>query len=206
LIVGGVPIYGSNTAFVPRSNAPVAIEVSAPGFDSLQLTLLPNENHTVPIQLRATPTQQPQPQQQRQQTPPEQTPPSPQNTRAPSVDRDPPQANPDVNGAGGAGTNARTTATDTNANADSSVARTSEPSRNARNGSSTRASSMTGSLMISSASQCEVSVDGRRAGRAPVRLMLDAGEHVVRCLTPPARIRTQNVSVSAGQTNTVTFD
>ncbi|MFO0558361.1 MAG: protein kinase [Polyangiales bacterium] len=200
LVVGGVPIYGSNTAFVPRSNAPVAIEVTAPGFDSLQLTLLPNENHTVPVQLRATPVQQaPEP----QPTQPQQQPAQPQATRTPTVDRDPPQANPDVNTAAIA---ARTTSPETSNNADSSVARTSEPSRNARNGSSARASSTTGSLMITSASQCEVSVDGRRAGRAPVRLMLDAGEHVVRCLTPPARIRTQNVSVSAGQINTVTFD
>lgn len=197
LVVGGVPIYGSNTAFVPRSNAPVAVEVSAPGFDPLRFTVLPNENHTVPVQLRAT-AQQPQLQPEQQPQQPQQ----PQVIRTP--DRDPNAAtNPDANG-----TSNTPTIRNTNepaVNNDGSVARSNEPSsRNAR--TTSRSSSSTGSLMITSVSQCEVSVDGRRAGRAPVRLMLDPGEHVVRCLTPPARIRTQNVSVSAGQLNTVTFD
>jgi hypothetical protein len=61
-------------------------------------------------------------------------------------------------------------------------------------------------LIISSATRCEVSIDGRRAGGTPIRLSLEPGEHVVRCLTPPARIRTQNVSVSTGQISTVSFD
>jgi serine/threonine protein kinase len=190
LIVGGVPIYGSNTAFVPRSNTPIAVEITAPGFDPIHLSLLPNENHTVPVQLRATPTQ---PAQQPQSTYP---------TPA-QVDRGSPEANLDNYGAAEP---ARTSTPEPDTSVISSGTRASETPRIVRNANSARTSNTTGSLIINSATPCEVSVDGRRAGRTPTRLVLDAGEHIVRCLMPPARIRTQNVSVSAGQSTTVTFD
>jgi serine/threonine protein kinase len=197
LVVGGVPIYGSNTAFVPRGSAAVNVEVSAPGFDPLQFTLMPNDNHTVPVQLRAAPapTQppaQPQPAPQRATTPTQPTNAQDAAAAQPAVEPQPAVADAPDAAARATPSNTATTAP--------------EPTRSARVASPTRSSSTSGMLLISSASRCEVSVDGRRAGRTPVRLSLDAGEHVVRCLTPPARIRTQNISVSAGQISTVTFD
>ncbi|MBL8677997.1 MAG: protein kinase [Myxococcales bacterium] len=206
LVVGGVPIYGSNTAFVPRGTSAVSVEISAPGFAPMQFPLVPNDNHTVPVNLQpATPPGA-------QQTPDAQPtnvvpavvsdsgvaamPPPQQAVVAPTVvERPTPAAQTQDNEpTQGAAPRPRTQ--------DSSGA---SPSTG-RTRNTTRASGTSGVLMISSTSNCTVSVDGRRAGSAPLRLVLEPGEHVVRCLTPPARIRTQNVSVTTGQISTVTFD
>lgn len=197
LVVGGVPIYGSSTAFVPRASTPVTVEVSAPGFDTLTFTLMPNENHTVPVQMRPT---APLP-------PPTLAPPVPQNNPAPRAQ--PPIAQPEPPAQPSQATQTDASAQPAINTQDSNAARNADAlNANARTASRTapRGSSTSGMVLISSASRCEVSIDGRRAGRTPVRLSLDAGEHIVRCLTPPARIRTQNISVSAGQISTVTFD
>lgn len=211
LVVGGVPIYGSSTAFVPRSNTAVTVEVSAPGFDTLTFTLMPNENHTVPVQMRpAVPAQLP-PQPAQQTAPVQQTAPTPRVEQPAQPAQTVPPAQPDPAPSADANpTTGASGATPTAANTqDSNAARaTDSTTAGARTGSraASRSSATSGMVLISSASRCEVSIDGRRAGRTPVRLSLDAGEHIVRCLTPPARIRTQNISVSAGQISTVTFD
>jgi serine/threonine protein kinase len=181
LIVGGVPIYGSNTAFVPRGDAPVTVEVSSPGFESVRFTVVPNDNHSVPVQLQPSTIQPPQP-------------PATEDaaSASPTPNEVPVPAAP--------------TPSAINENNVNERARVSEPS-SARASRSTRSSSnTTGVLVISSAEPCTVSVDGRRAGNTPLRLSLEPGEHVVRCLTPPARIRTQNIAIAAGQTSNVTFD
>ncbi|MDP3276973.1 MAG: serine/threonine-protein kinase [Deltaproteobacteria bacterium] len=193
LIVGGVPIYNSSTAFVPRGNRPIAVEIQATGYAPFRFDLVPDDNHTVPINM------------QRLLLPPVPTPIAPSVRPTPvTISRAPapPPATPIAVVEPGI---APPPGIENTAPQQTSPQPTppSEP-RTQRN--SARAPAEHGSLMVSSPSRCEVSVDGRRAGATPVRMSLAPGDHVVRCLTPPARIRTQNVTIANGQISTVSFD
>ncbi len=187
LNVGGVPIYGSNTAIVPRGNAPVNVEIRAPGFNPLRFDLVPSSNHSVPIQL--SPLAAPVP----LQVVPVQVVPTPENT--PRAQRQPqtPEANPASQG------NSSPTPTPTQ-----NIA--SPNSRSSARNTAERGDPSQGMLMVTSATPCQVSVDGHPAGHTPARLSLAAGEHTVRCLTPPARMRTHSVTITAGQFTTASFD
>jgi serine/threonine protein kinase len=52
LVVGGTPIYGSETAVLPRGNVPTPIEVSAPGYQPARFSLVPDQDQTVPLMLQ----------------------------------------------------------------------------------------------------------------------------------------------------------
>jgi len=212
LVVGGVPIYGSNTAFVPRGTAPVSVEISSPGFEPIHLAVVPSDNQTLPVNLQPTGSggAQTNPDAQSSGVFPSAVVDSGVSAELPTgtVMGTPDNGSPSAaratsqNGATPPSNDPPTT------NGTPRV-RTQDPSgssSNSRPRQSGRTTGTSGVLIISSASNCTVSVDGQRAGNAPLRLVLEPGEHVVRCLTPPARIRTQNVSVSTGQISTVTFD
>jgi serine/threonine protein kinase len=189
LNVGGVPIYGSNTAIVPRGNSQVNVEISAPGFAPLRFGLVPNTNHSVPVQLAPL---APVP----QQVVPTVVPVEPQSR--PVQPRPQPAQRP---------TSESPTSDTTRDNLPAPVG----PSPANRNASSRttggdRGDPTRGTLMVTSATPCQVSVDGHPAGTTPARISLAEGEHVVRCLTPPARMRTHSVTVTAGQFTTASFD
>ncbi len=196
LVVGGTPIFGSSTAFVPRGSSPVPVEITANGFEPLRFEIVPTENHTIPVQMRpAVPAPPPPPVVNGSAAP--QVPSSPPAPRPrPATPTAQPAPAPVVRPT--ALTNARPETVPANPRpATEPRARPANPSGR---------SAATGTLFVNSASPCLVTIDGQRAGSTPVRQSLTAGEHVVRCLTPPARIRTQNVSISVGQFSTVTFD
>ncbi len=197
LVVGETPIFGSSTAFVPRGSSPVPVEISAPGFEPLRFEIIPTENHTIPVQMRPAASSPPP-----AVAPVGANPTSPAIVPAPAPSPSRPRVAVTPLSA-----NSAPRAQSPSAQGATTPTPVTAPDARPRAGSSgsTRAAT-NGTLLISSASPCQVSIDGRRAGATPVRQSLPPGEHVVRCLTPPARIRTQNISISSGQISTVSFD
>jgi hypothetical protein len=52
LVVGGTPIYNSDTAVLPRMHQATAVEVTAPGFQGVRFTLVPDRDQTIPLILQ----------------------------------------------------------------------------------------------------------------------------------------------------------
>lgn len=52
LVVGGTPIYNSDTAVLPRGTRAISVEVSAPGYQTVRFDLVPDRDQTVPLILQ----------------------------------------------------------------------------------------------------------------------------------------------------------
>jgi len=178
LIVGGVPIYNSEVAVLPRSATAAPVQITSPGYRGVAFTVVPDRDQAVPVAMQpASDTPAP--------TTPALAPISP--PVAPSF---PPT---------------RMTAPPAAPRAPS--APTPQPSATRNTASSPRTLAGAGFLTINAHPSCNVMIDSTRAGSTPIRrTSVSPGSHRVLCQSPTGAIRSRTITVRARQEVVVQFD
>lgn len=172
IVVGNVAVASSNTAVVPRASVPMPVEISAPGFQTLRVSVVPNSDQTFHLSM--------QPAQAPASAPLSTAVPTPSTAPLPPHGMETPVTAPQP------------------ASAPASAPRQgTNPS--ARPGSQ-------GWISVLAEPACTVSIDGSVRGRTPVhRVVVGAGQHIVRCQSPTGALRSRSISVSPRRESVVRF-